>query len=131
MKKLTLIFILLILSTVACANFPYCPIPFPRDEAAHYDNIPYDYNTLIEGWYLNGKAVSDDNNNISYNIAMLYPAKRVFGYAVTKPIIHMQVVNINNQKSYGTATEYAVDSGNVSTTKLDITIGYKITSYFR
>ena len=122
MKKLVLLFSCYLLSSMALANLPYYPITFPRDEAAHYDNIPYSYDRLIEWWYFNGKATTDDGRNIGYDIAMFYPAKKVFGYVVTKPIIHIQVADIDKQQGYGVQTEYAVDDGNVSTSKLDITV---------
>lgn len=122
MKNLALIFILSILTTCAFANFPYYPITFPRDEGAHYDNIPYSYSQIIEWWYFNGKATTDDGHHISYDVAMFYPAKKVMGYAVTKPIVHIQIADLDNKQSYGTVTEYGIDSGDVSTSKLAITI---------
>lgn len=53
-------------ASMAHASLPYVPLDFPRDEAAHYQNIPYSFDRLIEWWYFNGKLVTDEGRHLSF-----------------------------------------------------------------
>lgn len=117
----TLIFFLLSYS-VAFANLPYTPVTFPRDEAAHWGNIPYSYDTIIEWWYYNGKLTTDEGKNLSFDLALFNPAKKKFGVVVNKPILHIQVADLDNKQAYGVKHEYGLDTGDVSDKTLDITV---------
>lgn len=122
MKKLIAYITTLFLSSTTWANLPYYPITFPRDEGAHYQNIPYAYTALIEWWYFNGKAITDDGHHISYDVAMFNPAKKMFGSVVTRPMVHIQVADLDSKQSYGTKKDYPSSAGTVSTSKLAITV---------
>ncbi len=121
MRKTCIAIFLLLFCHLTYANLPYFPLTFPRDEAAHYKNIPYTFNQLIEWWYFNGKITTDEGKNLSYDIALFNPAISI-GNVITKPMLHMQIADLDNQKSYGIATDYPPNTGKVSLDKLDIKI---------
>lgn len=122
MRKIFLIVFLLFFCHLSYANLPYFPLKFPRDEAAHYKNTPYDFNQLIEWWYFNGKITTTEGKNFSYDIALFNPAAAMRDGVITKPMLHMQLADIDNKKSYGTATSYPANTGKISTKSLNIVI---------
>jgi len=132
MKKICVTLFLVFFYHLTYANLPYFPLDFPRDEAAHYKNIPYTFSQLIEWWYFNGKVTTDDGKHLSYDIAMFNPAIILGSSTITKPILHLQIADLDNKKSYGTMTNYPFNGGTFSTDKLDITTDnyflYKTTS---
>lgn len=118
---------LLFFCQVTFANLPYAPLVFPRDEAAHFSDVPYTFNRLIEWWYLNGTVTTDDNRHFGYDIALFNPAVMfnkplLSRVVVTEPMLHMQVADLDNQKTYGVVTHYLPNTGHVSTKQLDIVI---------
>jgi predicted secreted hydrolase len=119
MRKICITIFLLFFCKLTYANLPYFPVTFPRDEAAHYKNVPYAFNQMIEWWYFNGKFTTDDGRNFSYDIA-LFNSAMTFGTVITKPMLHIQIADLDNKKGYGTATAYPLNSGKISTEKLDI-----------
>lgn len=116
-----LISLILLCSNITHASLPYHPVIFPRDEGAHYKNIPYSFNQLIEWWYFNGKMTTDEGKNLSYDIAFFNPAMKFSnGTVIARPSLHMQLSDLDNKKNYGIATDYKINTGAVSTEKLDI-----------
>lgn len=116
-----MLFLTLLYSSLLYANLPYSPITFPRDEGAHYKNIPYDFTRLIEWWYFNGKLTTEDGRHFSYDIAFFNPALKI-KKITTIPALDIQLVDLDNKKTYGTEHIYSPNTGPVSTEKLDITI---------
>lgn len=121
MRKICISILLLFFCHLTYANLPYFPLTFPRDEAAHYKNIPYTFAQLIEWWYFNGKLTTDEGKNLSYDIALFNPAISI-GNIITKPSLHMQIADLDNKKTYGTAIDYLPNAGKISTEKLDIIV---------
>lgn len=118
-KKLTGLFSILI-SSVACANLPYHPLSFPRDEAAHYTNIPYSYKDLMEWWYFNGKADTDEGKHLSFDVAFFNADSVVQNQTVVVPMLHIQVSDLDKKSSYGVRVVYKPGQGQISTKTLDI-----------
>jgi len=127
MSKKILLVLLFLLSSSVFANLPYFPINFPRDAGAHYKNIPYQYDHLIEWWYFNGRVTTNDGKHLSYDVAFFNSAINM-GNIYTQPMLHIQVSDLDQHKSFGTAKTYSLGSGNLATDKLDITLGdeYKL-----
>lgn len=96
MRKLFFAILLILFSPLAFANLPYFPVSFPRDEGAHYKNVPYSYQRLVEWWYLNGKLTSDDGKNLSYDVAIFNGS--VANGRITQPMLHIQVVDLDQKK---------------------------------
>lgn len=125
-------FVLLILSVLfahnSYASLPYFPIEFPRDEGAHFQNTPYKINRLIEWWYFNGALTTDDGKHLSYDVAFFNAAANMSGI-VTKPMLHIQVADLDHNKAYGVAKNYLYNTGKISTNDLDFTINkdYRLT----
>lgn len=116
-------YVLLALFTQNCfANLPYFPIEFPRDEGAHFQNTPYSFNRLIEWWYFNGKLTTDDGKHLSYDVAFFNAAAKMGGGIITKPMLHIQVADLDQQKAYGVSKNYPYNTGKISTSNLDFTI---------
>lgn len=113
---------LLLFSTISCANFPYYPLQFPRDEAAHHENIPYSFQKMVEWWYYNGRAMSDDGKQLSFDVAIFNATSKWLGNNVTVPMLHIQVVDVDNKQAYGAKINYWPNTGNFSTKKLDIKV---------
>jgi predicted secreted hydrolase len=116
------VFLLCLITTAAYANFPYYPLSFPRDEGAHTTNIPYKFKTLMEWWYINTKATTDDGKQISFDVAIFNPAASQMGHVISQPMLHLQFSDIENKKSVGTGKRYPLNAGKFSTEKLDITV---------
>ncbi len=126
-KPILLLFALI--SIQSCyANLPYYPVQFPRDEGAHYGNIPYSFDKLVEWWYFNGEFTTDEGKHISYDVAMFHGSKKIVG-VVSVPMLHMQVADLDEQKTYGVATKYSINTGSFSTTDLNIQVNqdYQLT----
>lgn len=129
MKIFASLFCFLIFSSFsypAFANLPYYPIQFPRDEAAHYDNVPYkaDLKQMTEWWYYNGTLVSKTGRKmgfyLSYNYMFFAPDKFT-------PFIQVQFTDIDSKKVYGTQFYFGKGDYSMSTTSLDVTMGKNFT----
>ncbi|KTD73708.1 lipocalin-like domain-containing protein [Legionella tucsonensis] len=107
-------------ASMSHANLPYFPLDFPRDEAAHYQNIPYSFDRLIEWWYFNGKLVTDEGRHLSFDVALFNSAINVKGRVYTQPMLHMQVADLDNKIGYGVAKDYFLNEGKFATDKLNI-----------
>ncbi|PWY56471.1 hypothetical protein DGG96_02355 [Legionella qingyii] len=107
-------------ASVAHANLPYFPLDFPRDEAAHYQNIPYSFEHMIEWWYFNGKLVTDEGRNLSFDVALFNAAIEVKGRVYTQPMLHMQLADLDKKIGYGVAKDYLLNEGKFATDKLNI-----------
>lgn len=105
---------------MAHASLPYFPLEFPRDEAAHYKNIPYSFNRMIEWWYFNGKLVTDEGQNLSFDVAVFNSAIDVKGRIVTQPMLHMQLADLDKKIGYGVAKDYFINEGQFATDVLKI-----------
>lgn len=121
MRNSICMMLLLCYFQLAYAALPYVPITFPRDEAAHYKNVPYTFQNLIEWWYLNGKIITDDGKNLSYDVAFFNPAVNQ-GSILTRPMLHIQVVDLDAKQTFGAAKMYSINEGKISTEKLAIFI---------
>src|SRR5579862_9880525 len=121
MKKIFAAFVFFCLLTPAFASLPYFPINFPRDEGAHYKNVPYKYSLLTEWWYFNGRVVTDDGKKLSYDIALFNPAFNLVGL-IRQPIVDIQISKLDDKTALGTRKIYPLNSGTVSTDKLDIVL---------
>jgi len=115
-------------SLPALANFPYYPIQFPRDEAAHYAAVPYSVQNLSEWWYYNGKLTTQDGRNfgyyISYNYYILTDKK---GKKSTIPRFSLQIADIDNQKVYGNTVVYPANQMVASTDTLNFAYSNDVT----
>ena len=119
MRRIAVFFLLFIFSSVTCANLPYFPLEFPRDEGAHFKNIPYSFSRLIEWWYFNGFIETTDGHKFGYDVAIFHPAiNKDKIYA--KPFLHIQIADLDNKKSYGYSGEFPINYGRFSTTTLAI-----------
>ncbi|VVC76114.1 hypothetical protein AQUSIP_14190 [Aquicella siphonis] len=120
MRKCYLAFVLLLISQFSFASLPYFPLSFPRDEGAHYKNVPYAFNQLIEWWYLNGRLKTDEGRNLTYDIALFNAA--AMGGMITQPMLHIQLADLDRKQTYGVANNYPYNTGKLATDKLDIVI---------
>lgn len=121
MRKLFVSFFLLLITNISFANFPYFPVTFPRDGGAHFNNIPYDFSKLMEWWYFNGYLKTDEGKELSYDVAFFNPAVK-FGRLVRRPTLHIQIADLQEKISLGTSKTYFINSGKVSTEKMDISL---------
>jgi len=122
MRKLYIAIFLFLLCNLSYANLPYFPLNFPRDEAAHYQDIPYTYTNLMEWWYFDGKLTTDDGRNFSYDITFFNPAQMSGGNPLMRQSLHMQIADIDNKKSYGMISNLS-NAVKISTNKLYIIDG--------
>ncbi len=109
-------------TSMAHANLPYFPLDFPRDEAAHHQNIPYSFTHMIEWWYFNGKLVTDEGRHLSFDVALFNAAINVKGRVYTQPMLHMQLADLDNKIAYGVGKDYFVNEGKFDTEKLNIIV---------
>src|SRR3990167_1595716 len=93
-------------SSLAFASIPYYPVTFPRDEAAHFENVPYDFRQLMEWWYLNGKLLTDEGKNFGYYVSMFNPVTRNVNRTVNQPLLRIQVSLLDAKKNYETETQF-------------------------
>lgn len=108
----------------ALANLPYHPIQFPRDDAAHYDNVPYPVNNMTEWWYYNGKLTSKNDRHFGFYLTYFYTQQNLHGHKLILPVIQMQLTDIDNKKVYGKQVEFLDKRKfSVSTQKLDVIYG--------
>lgn len=122
LKRISIFASLALSSTVALANVPYYPVTFPRDEAAHTDNIPYDFKQLMEWWYLNGRLLSDEGKRFGYDVSMLNPSTKSMDQVTNEPTLRIQVSMIDAKKNYNSETSYAPDMRQFSSDNLDIQV---------
>lgn len=122
MKRLAGIFSLISLSTTAMANLPYYPMQFPRDEGAHHEDVPYKFDQMLEWWYFNSIAQTDEGNQIGFSNMITNKTIKSDGKVITIPIMHLQVNDIDNKKTYGVQKIYQTSNKSFSTRGLDIRV---------
>lgn len=91
------LFFLMCLSFSAWGNLPYHPIQFPRDEAAHYANVPYPISKMTEWWYYNGKLTSKNGRHFGYYLFFFHASDN----KGSLPVFYVQLTDIDNKKVYG------------------------------
>jgi predicted secreted hydrolase len=120
--KVKILILTLLMSNLASANLPYYPIQFPRDEGAHVSNIPYTYDRLIEWWYFNGLVHTKQGKTLAYDYAIFNVAINTAQGIVTKPMVHLQLMDLEKKKTYAASSDYTFNQGNFSTNFLDINL---------
>lgn len=127
MKKLGLFFAMLFFNIQTWASLPYYPIQFPRDDAAHYENVPYPVDMLSEWWYYNGRLISATGREFGYYLTYAYMRMNIHGRIVIVPRIELQITDIKNQKVYGNSGFFSFQNSNISTKDLYIALGKNFT----
>lgn len=89
-----------LMNTIAFANLPYYPITFPRDEAAHFTNVPYPVTNMTEWWYYNGKFTTMSGRNFGYCIFYLYVQVIKNGKQLRGPMVYFLLTDIDKQIVY-------------------------------
>lgn len=124
MRKLFITFFLLLIYNVSYANLPYFELSFPRDEGAHHKDVPYTFEMLNEGWYLNGKLTTDKGKHFNYDISLVNLAFRFDeNNLLSKAIAAIQITDLDNKKIHGVLIDFIPNVGEFSTDKLNIIIG--------
>jgi predicted secreted hydrolase len=119
-KKSLLALSTLLISGSVSANLPYFPVQFPRDEAAHYDNVPYTVNNMSEWWYYNGKLTTTDGRNFGYYISYNYFQMDFFGKKIVVPMLQVQITDIDKQMVYGNTVLKSSHETEFSTQNLQV-----------
>lgn len=130
LKRIQLVFLFLIslfFASIVWAKIPYFPIQFPRDEAAHYDNVPYTVNNMTEWWYYNGRFTTKDGRKFGYYLNYMYIQLALGGKKVMIPLFMMQVTDLNNQKVYGKTIFSTPFESHFSTQNVDLAYGKDVT----
>lgn len=124
--KMMILIIASLMSFNVWAKLPYYPIEFPRDEAAHFENVPYQgqFKKMMEWWYFNGTLVSKTGKKLGYYISFNYMYEPTRNIMV--PFIQFQVTDIDYQKVYAKQL-FLLDpkTYSFSSTALDIHYGDK------
>lgn len=122
MMKFIIYITTLLMSFSVSANLPYYPLQFPRDDAAHFENVPYPVDTLTEWWYYNGTLTSKTGRKLGYYASFNYVYNARLH--LTLPWIQIQVTDIDNKKVYGKQLVLVRPSAyTISSAKLDIRNG--------
>lgn len=130
MKLFRLLFgvlVLLCFSSPLWAKLPYYPIQFPRDEAAHFKNVPYPVRNLTEWWFYNGKLTSQSGRKLGYYMSYFYMQTEVKGKMVAMPQFALQVVDLDKQKTYAYGVFSLEKDAHFSTEKLDVALAKGLT----
>lgn len=115
------------ISMPALANLPYHPIQFPRDEAAHYDNVPYPVSTMTEWWYYNGKLTATNGRQFGYYLNYFFIQYDWKGKKIIIPQFTIQITDIDKQKVYGKRVFFLEKNTYSSTQDLNVMLGKNIT----
>jgi predicted secreted hydrolase len=128
--KLQLVFFIIasFLSFSVWANLPYYPIEFPRDEAGHAENVPYQFTKMTEWWYYNGTLTSKTGRKFGYYISfnsMYHPhPKKMAG------LFQIQITDIDKKKVYAKQLFFLDEKTfSISTQDLNISFGKKLSLY--
>ncbi len=127
MKKLkaSILFLFISLFSVSVfANLPYYPIEFPRDEAGHHANVPYQIKNLTEWWYFSGKLTTNMGRQFGYFIAVFHIIPSP-GKARPDAVLMMQLTDLKTQAVYGVTKLFFGKDAKFSTDKLDVRLGDK------
>ncbi len=108
----------------AFANLPYFPVNFPRDDAAHHDNVPYPVNQITEWWYYNGKLTSTEGRKFAYFVAVFHLDMELTAQQKSRgAVVMVQVMDLDQKNVYGKEMVYPDDAASFSTQQLAIQIG--------
>ncbi|MDX1902453.1 MAG: lipocalin-like domain-containing protein [Gammaproteobacteria bacterium] len=124
-KNSILGFSILIFSSRAFANLPVYPLQFPRDDGAHYADVPYSVSNMTEWWYYNGKLVSLSGQSFGYSITFFNIQIDLFSHKIVIPTLMMQLTDIDHHKVYGKFIVYPKNKTNLSTQTLDVVFNAK------
>lgn len=123
LQKLLLILFVCFYSSFALAKLTYHPLQFPRDEAAHFANVPYTTKNLTEWWFYNGKLTATNGREFGYYLSYFYMQTHEKGKKVSTPQFVMQIVDLKNQKTYAYGLFYPEDEAHFDTNKLNVSLG--------
>jgi predicted secreted hydrolase len=110
-------------SISAYAKLPYFPVSFPRDDAAHHENVPYPVTNFTEWWYFNGKLVSAEGRKFAYFVAVFHldmPEAKRSSASMRAAVLMVQITDIDRQKVYGNTMIYTDDDAIFSSKELNI-----------
>lgn len=125
MIKRILFLIALFMCGLTWANLPFHPIQFPRDEAGHYQNVPYPVKNMMEWWYYNGTVKTKTGRTLGYYLSFnyIYIAPNHF-----IPFLQVQVSDVDKQKVYGKHLYFVGEkNSSISTEVLDVKFGKDFT----
>lgn len=126
-RSIKIIFLgLIFFASTAKANLPYYPIQFPRDDAAHIDNVPYSVGNLTEWWYYNGKLTTLDGRHFGYCIFYLYQQIEKNNRKIKIPLVYILLTDIDNKKVYR-LYDQLVPITTLNTENLAVAFGKNIT----
>ncbi len=121
--KILLAVFLLLTTNYVFADLPYTPIQFPRDEGAHYANVPYSVGIMDEWWYYVGKITATDGHNFGYWVSYVSFTANLRGITIQIPMLQLQITDIDNQKVYNTTALFPASQTTLSTKTLAIQYG--------
>jgi predicted secreted hydrolase len=127
LKKSILVISALLFSSSVFANLPYSPIQFPRDEAAHYDNVPYPVGNMSEWWYYNGKLTTTDGRNFGYYVSYNYFQLDFNGNKIVVPMLQIQITDIDKKVVYGNSVVVPSNETEFNTRELQVKFNKDIT----
>lgn len=115
--------IALLASVSAWATLPYTPIQFPRDDFAHWENVPYPVQNMTEWWYFIGKIKTKEGRNFAFYVSYNYFFTNWFsGKPVMVPKMFMQITDVDNKKVYGNSVFGDMTQSNFSATDMNVKI---------
>jgi predicted secreted hydrolase len=119
--KTLIIFFLSFCSASALADLPFHAVTLPRDDAAHYNNVPYPVKNLMEWWYYNGHLVATDGHQFGYYFVIFRSQLHLLGVNVVYPLVQYQITDIDNGKVVASGSiHYSKRNSSYSTSQLDI-----------
>src|SRR3990167_3592686 len=77
---------------------------------------------MTEWWYFNGKMSTDEGKQFSFDTAIFNVAYKFGEVVMTRPMLHIQVADLDKKQTIGAATLYDKNKGRFSTETLDISI---------
>lgn len=122
LKRIGVFAALALSSSLAFANLPYYPVTFPKDEAAHVDNIPDEIKQFMEWWYLNGRLLSDEGKRFGYDVSMLNSSSHHSNQADNEPTLRIQVSMLDSKRNIGSESHFSPDVQQFSSDNLDIQV---------
>jgi predicted secreted hydrolase len=102
--KIITVSIALLWNAVAYANLPFFPLSFPRDDAAHAENIPYTFTQMTEWWYFSGKLDTVDGKHFAYYFSLNRYINKT--QKIDLPVLTIQMVDLDNKKVYADIIPY-------------------------
>lgn len=125
MKYVITFFLMLYLTASANAHIPYYPIKFPRDEGAHYDNLPYQYSHMLEWWYMNGRASAEEGKHIGFSVTLVNASQPMGSGHYNTPFLLLHLSDLDEKKIYGLKTNLSFSKHALSTKDVEFDFGDK------